>query len=46
MTPVPDGLRLIMTEHASLGEVLPYAGAISLWMLVVYIAAIKLFRWE
>ena len=46
MTPVTDGLRLIMTEHASLGEVLPYAGAISLWMLVVYIAAIKLFRWE
>ena len=46
MTPVTDGLRLIMTEHASLGEVLPYAGAIGLWMLVVYIAAIKLFRWE
>ena len=46
MTPVTDGLRLIMTEHASLAEVLPYAGAIGLWMLVVYIAAIKLFRWE
>lgn len=46
MTPVTDGLRLIMTEHASLAEVLPYAGAISLWMLVVYVAAIKLFRWE
>ena len=46
MTPVTDGLRLIMTEHASLVEVLPYAGAIGLWMLVVYIAAIKLFRWE
>ena len=46
MTPVTDGLRLIMAEHASLGEVLPYAGAIGLWMLVVYVAAIKLFRWE
>ncbi len=46
MTPVTDGLRLIMTEHASLAEVLPYAGAIGLWMLVVYVAAIKLFRWE
>ena len=46
MTPVTDGLRLIMTEHASLAEVLPYAGAVGLWMLVVYIAAIKLFRWE
>ena len=46
MTPVTDGLRLIMTEHASLAEVLPYAGSIGLWMLVVYVAAIKLFRWE
>jgi len=46
MTPVTDGLRLIMTEHASLAEVLPYAGAVGLWMLVVYVAAIKLFRWE
>ena len=46
MTPVTDGLRLIMTEHASLGEVLPYAGAVGLWILVVYVAAIKLFRWE
>lgn len=46
MTPVTDGLRLIMAEHASLAEVLPYAGAVGLWMLVVYIAAIKLFRWE
>ena len=46
MTPATDGLRLIMAEHASLAEVLPYAGAIGLWMLVVYIAAIKLFRWE
>ena len=46
MTPVTDGLRLIMTEHASLAEVLPYAGAVGLWILVVYVAAIKLFRWE
>ena len=46
MTPVTDGLRLIMAENASLAEVLPYAGAVGLWILVVYIAAIKLFRWE
>lgn len=46
MTPVTDGLRLIMAENASLAEVLPYAGAVGLWILVVYVAAIKLFRWE
>ena len=45
-TPVTDGLRLMMAEHASLAEVLPYAGAVGLWILVVYVAAIKLFRWE
>lgn len=46
MTPVVDGFRLIMTEHAGLIEVLPQIGTIAAWILVVYIAAIKLFRWE
>ena len=46
MTPVVDGFRLIMTEHASLIEVLPQIGAVAAWTLVIYIAAIKLFRWE
>lgn len=46
MTPVVDGFRLIMTEQASLIEVLPQIGAVAAWTLVIYIAAIKLFRWE
>jgi ABC-2 type transporter len=46
MTPITDGFRLIMTEHASLIEVLPQIGGVAAWTLVIYIAAIKLFRWE
>ena len=46
MTPVVDGFRLIMTEQASLIEVLPQIGAVAAWVVVIYIAAIKLFRWE
>jgi len=46
MTPITEGFRLIMTEHASLMEVLPQVGAVAAWIVVIYIAAIKLFRWE
>ena len=46
MTPITDGFRLIMTEHASFIEALPQIGAVAAWTLVIYVAAIKLFRWE
>ena len=46
MTSVVDGFRLIMTEQASLIEVLPQIGAVAAWVVVIYIVAVKLFRWE
>ncbi len=46
MTPVVDGFRLITTENASLVEVLPQVGGVVLAIVIVYAAAIKLFRWE
>ena len=46
MTPITDGFRLIMTEHASFIEVLPQIGAVAAWTLAIYVVAIKLFRWE
>lgn len=46
MTPITEGFRLIMTEHASFIEALPQIGAVAAWIVVIYIAAIKLFRWE
>lgn len=46
MTPVVDGFRMIMTENATLVEILPYAGGVGLTIIIVYTLAIKLFRWE
>ncbi|QQS21951.1 ABC transporter permease [Candidatus Saccharibacteria bacterium] len=46
LTPVIEGLRRIMTEHATLIDVLPQFGLIVLWGIVIYFLAIRLFRWE
>lgn len=46
ITPLVNGMRLVMTENADLMEVLPQLGAISTWMIVIYVVAIKIFRWE
>ena len=46
ITPITDGFRLIMTEHASFMEVLPQFGIIAAWTFAIYLVAIKLFRWE
>lgn len=46
LSPVVDGLRRIMTEHAQLTELLPQLGIIAVWTVIVYALAIFLFRWE
>jgi ABC-2 type transport system permease protein len=46
LTPVIDGIRLITTEGASLIGVLPQLGLIGAWLVVIYIIAFKVFRWE
>lgn len=46
MTSIVDGFRLIMTESASLSEVLPQFGGVLISIVVVYTLAIKLFHWE
>lgn len=46
MTPVVDGLRLIMTERVGVVEVLPQIAAVIIVIVIIYTAAIKLFRWE
>lgn len=46
VTPIVDGARMIMTENANLFTVLPQIGIISLWGVVIYLLAIKLFRWD
>lgn len=46
LTPVIDGLRLIITQGKSLVEIAPQIGLISLWMIVIYAIAFRVFRWE
>ncbi len=46
LTPVIDGIRLITTEGRHLVDILPQVGLIGAWMIVVYIIAFRVFRWE
>jgi ABC-2 type transport system permease protein len=46
LTPVNDGIRLIVTENYELWQLLPQIGVIGIWMIVLYAIAFKVFRWE
>lgn len=46
LTPVIDSIRLIITENVSLFDLGSEIGIILGWMVVVYLLAFKLFRWE
>lgn len=46
LSPVVDGIRYITTEGLTLLDILPQIGIIAAWAVVVYLLAIKLFRWE
>lgn len=46
LTPIIDGIRLIATEGRHLWEITPQLGLTAIWMVVIYIIAFKVFRWE
>lgn len=46
LTPVIDGIRLISTEGAHFIDILPQIGLVGAWMVVIYLIAFKVFRWE
>lgn len=46
LTPIIDGIRLIATEGRHLWEIAPQLGLIGIWMIVIYVIAFKVFRWE
>lgn len=46
LTPVIDGIRLIANEGRHFADILPQIGMIGAWMVVIYIIAFKVFRWE
>jgi ABC-2 type transport system permease protein len=46
LTPIIDSVRLIITENASLIDLAPQIGVIFGWTIVIYIIALRVFRWE
>lgn len=46
LTPVIDGVRLIVTEGKGLLDIGPQLGLVAIWALVIYIIAFRIFRWE
>jgi len=46
LTPVVDGIRLIVTEGKNLIDVAPQLGLMAVWAVVIYIIAFRIFRWE
>ena len=46
LTPVIDGIRLIVTEGKGFMEILPQVGLLSIWAIVIYFIAFRVFRWE
>jgi ABC-2 type transport system permease protein len=46
LTPVIDGARLIATEGEHLTQLGSQLGIMAIWMVVVYLIAFRVFRWE
>lgn len=46
LTPIIDGVRLIATEGKHLTEIGSQVGLVAVWLVVVYLIAFRVFRWE
>jgi ABC-2 type transport system permease protein len=46
LTPVIDGARLIATEGKHLIDLGPQLAVMSVWVVIIYIIAFRVFRWE
>lgn len=46
LTPVIDGIRLIVTEGKGYMDILPQIGLLGIWAIVIYFIAFRIFRWE
>jgi ABC-2 type transport system permease protein len=46
LTPVIDGIRMIITEGKPLVELGPQLGLLTIWLIVIYAIAFRVFRWE
>lgn len=46
LTPLVDGIRYIIVENKTLLEIGPQLGLMAIWVIVIYIIAFRVFRWE
>jgi len=46
LSPVVDGIRLIATEGKGLLDLGPQLGILGAWLIVIYLIAFRVFRWE
>ena len=46
LTPIIDGARLIATEGKHLIDLGPQLGVMAVWLVIVYVIAFRVFRWE
>jgi ABC-2 type transport system permease protein len=46
LTPVIDGIRLIVTEGKTIFEIGPQVGLLAIWAVIIYFIAFRVFRWE
>jgi ABC-2 type transport system permease protein len=46
LTPVIDGIRLLVTEGKHLTDIGTQLGMIGIWLVVIYVIAFRVFRWE
>ncbi len=46
LTPVVEGLRLILTEGYTILELGPQLAIIGVWTVIIYVIAFRTFRWE
>lgn len=46
LTPIIEALRLVVTENASLLDLGPQLAIIGGWIVIIYIVAFRVFRWE
>lgn len=46
LTPVIDGIRMIVTEGKHLTQIGPEIGLLAIWSVIIYAIAFRVFRWE
>ena len=46
LTPIIEGIRLIATEGRHLWEIGPQLGLVAIWLIIIYVIAFRVFRWE